>query len=519
MLQSVLLKDDNELRCTFEHIGNLTACDYIKSNCDERYFKIAQTYHCSSYQGSIALTIGSSLILTSLIAFLIFILGLVVSNYLLHCVKNFTDILGLGRDLLSLIVIPLVNCLPDLISYHYAISSESIDLILGQAIGANLLTLTVIVGVISLTAPFIIADKMELLKEYTWVTVLLIILTCILSDSKVTIFECVAMTLVYFIHAYFSLQQNQEQHNQRKPQAGQEPSQLQFETTETTSLIEHGSDTECDENRQSRDYVRLICSFFDKIALFLDLVMFFLIPISKSTLSKIVNKEESIKRSIFRLPLYHLWLMSISVFLVNSTFLHFPDFVALAFTVPAHLTIELISQRTNEFVQAIFIDSVSIVNSMAIITQLTKALLQILKNLGLIWNISEYAMGLLAYSIVNSINDLIMNLLLSTTLDPSLGVKSCLGTSYLLILIGIGFNGFMTMLMRGVRDGHPFEQSLSISMSWELILSTMGLNFVVLLTIGYLVFFDWKFDRRLGLILITSWIVITSACITMDLGR
>ncbi|KAG7662669.1 uncharacterized protein J8A68_003799 [[Candida] subhashii] len=116
----------------------------------------------------------------------------------------------------------------------------------------------------------------------------------------------------------------------------------------------------------------------------------------------------------------------------------------------------------------IVITSVGIVNSLVIVSMMSIVLLQLLKNLGLIWRISDYILGLIVFSVSNSVNDLITNLTLATKINPILGINSCLGTPLLLILLGVGINGAVVTS----RTKHPVKFHLTNN----IIISTFALN-------------------------------------------
>ena len=67
----------------------------------------------------------------------------------------------------------------------------------------------------------------------------------------------------------------------------------------------------------------------------------------------------------------------------------------------------------------------------------------IIENLGVIWQISDYLLGLIVFAISNSLNDGITNVTISTKINPILGINSCIGTPLLIILLGIGGSGLI----------------------------------------------------------------------------
>jgi len=125
-----------------------------------------------------------------------------------------------------------------------------------------------------------------------------------------------------------------------------------------------------------------------------------------------------------------------------------------------------------------------------------------LKNLGLIWKISDYILGLLVFSISNSINDVITNITLATKINPILGINSCLGTPLLIILLGIGFNGFLVI------QKTPHGGAIKFDLKSSVILSTTALIATVVFILIYLPAKKWKFDRTLGMILVSWYLLV-----------
>ena len=126
----------------------------------------------------------------------------------------------------------------------------------------------------------------------------------------------------------------------------------------------------------------------------------------------------------------------------------------------------------------------------------------LLKNLGLIWRISDYILGLIVFSVSNSVNDLITNLTLATKINPILGINSCLGTPLLLILLGIGINGAVVTS----RTKHPVKFHLTNN----IIISTFALLVTIILLLIYLPLNKWHFDKKLGYTLLAWYVIITT---------
>lgn len=111
---------------------------------------------------------------------------------------------------------------------------------------------------------------------------------------------------------------------------------------------------------------------------------------------------------------------------------------------------------------------------------------------------SEFILGLLVFSIANSLNDLITNLAMSAY-NPVYGINACLGTPLLNILLGVGFNGLVVLHQLG-------ELLMLFELNPRVIFATGLLMVLVAGTWLYLVANRWRFDRRLAALLFGAFI-------------
>ena len=149
----------------------------------------------------------------------------------------------------------------------------------------------------------------------------------------------------------------------------------------------------------------------------------------------------------------------------------------------------------------ILISFIGLSSSLIIISNVAILTLYLLKNLGLILKISDYLLGLLVFSLSNSLNDTITNLTISTKINPILGINSCIGTPLLIILLGIGVNGLIMTLKTG--------KSIDFHLTQNVIISTVGLLTSILLLIIYLPLNNYKIDKKIGGILVLLYFLIT----------
>lgn len=508
------IKATTNFMCTLSHSMNITSCQYISNYCDTNYYFAAKSYYCSNDYPSVWISLSYTLMLIASIGILMLLLGLIVSNYLLFCVTNFTNLFGIGEKVFSFFVVPLTNSLPDLFSYQSAMESESVDLVLGQVIGANLITFTIIIGLIGIVSPFSVRGNITIYVGFLWAMGMITILAFVLSDSKVTLIECVIVFALFVMYAW-NIYFLGVQELRTAPLVNSEDPTKSPLMSETTSLLASLSNDQDNLILDTRDDTSMHRSCVEHFLNGIDHFIFLLIPVSKLTLHRLNGNEQWAKVALFDSRIFHFWMVLVSLVLLNCNTIRADTLWVCGAATLSYLALELTKAFSNEYSSNVLLDLASIVNSLGIISVVTRATILLLKNLGAIWDISEYSMGLLVFSLVNSLNDIAMNVLLSTNLGPTLGVNSCLGTCLISILLGIGLNGVLRILTCNLIH-QTRTKALEFDISPEIYVSTAALLAVILMYILYLPWNDWNLDRRAGVAGIFVWITTTLACLYMD---
>ena len=106
------------------------------------------------------------------------------------------------------------------------------------------------------------------------------------------------------------------------------------------------------------------------------------------------------------------------------------------------------------------------------------------------------------FSISKSIKDVITYITLATKINPILGINSCLGTPLLITLLGVGFNGLLVIQKSGGTSPIKFDLKSSV------IVSTTALIVTIAFILIYLPAKKWKFDRTLGVVLVTWYLLV-----------
>ncbi|RCK62419.1 hypothetical protein Cantr_09133 [Candida viswanathii] len=565
MLLNILdILDDDSAQCSIppatKHI-----CSYIRHNCDYDYFKISTLYYCK-YHTTTSLVLISCCILLSLMLILVS-LSILVSNYLFKNLNTLTTQLNLNTQILSFILIPLTNSLPDLLNYYIALKSGSVDLVIGQLMGSLLIMFTVIIGLICiLTLGYVVDHPKVLMLDLSILLIVMVLFLEILSDGKITQAECWVMIGSYLAYILFLmffdkdklkefdeevlLEYHDHSHLYEHPyniedavsilshedvtsygsirsvsrvnsptveeeygnslqvpgritshgmhESGvPEYQTLSIPSSKSSPSPECESDLDDSEVEQEVDanpgYDEEIImvpqpeeSLVQHFLSFVDFLFFTFVPYHRHVESK--HRE-----------LIIFWYVFETTILYNFQFFEIP----YAYVLPVSLLVYLCSQITElpHAVKLIVVSFVGLTSSLVIISNFAVLTLYLLKNLGLVMRILDYLLGLLVFSLSNSLNDTITNLTISTKINPLLGINSCIGTPLLIVLLGIGVNGLAMTLKTG--------KSIKFHLTDGVIISTAGLLFSTVCLLVYLPLNKYTIDRKIGAFLVMLYFVIT----------
>lgn len=135
----------------------------------------------------------------NLVKIVIFLVLLVVaSQFIVSSAKNFSEQLGISLSLVGILIVGLGNCLPEM--YFSIISARKGQnwLILGDLMGSVIVCTTMVLGIISLIAPFEIKDLSPFLiaRVFTVIASLLFIVL-MRTGRKITKKEGLVFLLIY----------------------------------------------------------------------------------------------------------------------------------------------------------------------------------------------------------------------------------------------------------------------------------------------------------------------------------
>ncbi|KAG2412621.1 hypothetical protein HFD88_010178 [Aspergillus terreus] len=164
-----------------------------------------------------------------------------------------------------------------------------------------------------------------------------------------------------------------------------------------------------------------------------------------------------------------------------------------------------------------FLAFVGFIVAICWIATIATEVVNLLKTLGVILNISDSLLGLTVFAVGNSLGDLVADITVARLGYPVMALSACFGGPMLNILLGIGLGGlYMTMNAKPetiIANGGTYQIAISkvLVISGATLLTTLvGLLIVVPLN-------RWRMDRRIGWGLVILWIVSTLANVIAEL--
>ncbi|KAF9883192.1 hypothetical protein FE257_003879 [Aspergillus nanangensis] len=143
------------------------------------------------------------------------------------------------------------------------------------------------------------------------------------------------------------------------------------------------------------------------------------------------------------------------------------------------------------------------------IATIATEVVNLLKTLGVILNISDSLLGLTVFAVGNSLGDLVADITVARLGYPVMALSACFGGPMLNILLGIGLGGLYMTVNAKPETIIARSGSYQIAISKVLVIS--GATLLVTL-VGLLIVIPlnkWKMDRKIGWGLIILWVVST----------
>lgn len=143
------------------------------------------------------------------IIFLLFVsLSILVAKFLYPILNKTCNEFNVNEKFLSCILVPFINCFPDLVNFYISFKTNSIDLALGQVVGSILIIFTLVMGSICVLQPFeILKQKSLLMNDFVSVFIVVVVFLYVLSDGRITLIECGVMVTMYVAYVIYLLYQ------------------------------------------------------------------------------------------------------------------------------------------------------------------------------------------------------------------------------------------------------------------------------------------------------------------------
>lgn len=497
--------------CHVPTVDGSELCSALRARCDSSYYSLTLSYYCSRLYPMKWLTMAYSVGILLLICVCILGLGVLMSNYLVENLNRLAELLKINNQVLSFLIVPLTNCLPDLINYNIALRSNSIELALGQLIGSCLISFTIIIGLISCLKSFDVRSFKLILLNFVWVAAILFLFDLIIWDGVITVLECALMSMAFVVYITYLIWYDQRIMEVTDDSDVQSMSLAKsLDVEETFALIQEltypyeSVDDRLSTNSAETHRKSLVAHSLQLIVDCIDLLFFFISPTTSkpNAEGKTLDRFKSLLRAS---GFMHVWYVCISFSLLELE-AHVGGLDEALFLLVACILVvgacrQVLQSYMPEYVKSVYGIAAlvtGIVNSLVVVSMTSVFVLRLIKNLGVILTILDYLLGMLVFSIVNCINDIVMNTSLAIAIDPILGLNSCLGSPMLNVLVGLGVNGLGIMLRTG-------ESQLKFNLSTNLKISTVVVTLMIGVYLLYIPFNHWRLDRKLGVFCFFVW--------------
>ncbi|KAI9924145.1 hypothetical protein ASPWEDRAFT_67161 [Aspergillus wentii DTO 134E9] len=152
--------------------------------------------------------------------------------------------------------------------------------------------------------------------------------------------------------------------------------------------------------------------------------------------------------------------------------------------------------------------------AIAWIATIATEVVNLLKTLGVILNISDSLLGLTVFAVGNSLGDLVADITVARLGYPVMALSACFGGPMLNILLGIGLGGlYMTMNTTSHGSTGLYEIAISkvlVISGATLLITLVGLLIVIPLN-------KWRMDRKIGWGLVILWAISTVGNVIAEL--
>lgn len=160
----------------------------------------------------------------------------------------------------------------------------------------------------------------------------------------------------------------------------------------------------------------------------------------------------------------------------------------------------------------IFVASIGFINSILWISIFATEIINNLKTISIIYNISGEVLGFTVFAVGNSIGDLISNYTISKMGMPIMAFGACFGGP-ILSLSFLGLNGFI-ILINNENYSKSFINDFGylISSSTTLIVILLGVILNLFVFLVLVMRNNWFLEKKIGIVLIINWVLVITSC-------
>jgi len=217
--------DDEDCKGKDDVPGNY--CDYLMHHCKPPgYINYLNITYCTNFGKEYTWSLPIFAIL--LILFYFFVLGKCADDFFCPILEKLSVKLNMSQEIAGFTILALGNGAPDVSSTFAAVTSGTFGIAAGELLGAGLFVCTIVVSSVTLVSKGEI--KLFLfLRDAIVYTIVVCIMTFIIHDQKIYLWEAVAFLFYYIVYLAIAIVPNYIKKNK----------DIQFK--EATPLLEDGS--------------------------------------------------------------------------------------------------------------------------------------------------------------------------------------------------------------------------------------------------------------------------------------
>lgn len=471
-------------------------------------------------------------------------LGIIASDFLCPNLIQVSNYLDMSEKTVGMTLLAFGNGAPDIVSTFIAMNSDSTGLALGELIGSAFFVTTIVIGLMGVICPFKVG-KFEFSRDI--VTFLIFVSVCFwfLQDGVLNLSECLIMVGIYLGYLGFLIVGEIKEKN---TSAAENARYSIFDILQVATARTEPRQT--DMSKDSPENSPLIASPSIGVTVNYNSINHLptpppLSPVLSSTDTCLENWKTLLFPSLVQLSKensfstnYLLVANAITYFSAVLTIPTLRDYkksmyknlllvqAALAPSLVGVLVFTSWSSRQAIIIALSSLASLVVVYFVSIpklavsgigfslsifwISNIARVIIFMLREIGVILDISDSLLGLTLFAFGNSVGDLVSNITFAKLGSALTGLGACFGSPLLYILLGVGLNGTIMI----AKTGHSIEFEISHS----LVISSLGFLITIVFLMAMVPLNRWYIDKKIGTCLICWWVAVTGYNIIFELS-